>query len=709
MTHTHPSLRRLTIAIIAALPLFASAQTIRGFSISTTASTTEKASDTKLRTVSKPIAGRYIVVFKTSAAKLANEQTKALVPSVEKVASEMTATYGANLIHTYDYVLRGFAVQASDQVLAQLLADARVEYVEEDATVTVDTTQTNATWGLDRIDQRNLPLNTMYTYDTTAPNVHAYIIDTGVLAGHTQFSGRMGNGFRAVVDDGLDTSDCNGHGTHVAGTVGGTTWGVAKGVTVHPVRVFGCGNTGSNADIIAGVNWVAANRITPAVANMSLGGGVDTATDTAVNDLINAGVTVVVAAGNNGGDACQRSPARVPNAITVGATNSSDGRSIFSATASSNWGSCLDVFAPGSAIVSAGISSTSASATLSGTSMASPHVAGAAALYLQNNPAATPAQVANALINNATPNKVTDPQPGSPNRLLFVPTTTSNPPTNLPLRDGFSGAWYNPNTSGQGLFIDIDAHLSNIFAGWYSFDVNGQPGPNAQQEQRWYTAQGSYSPGETTKVLPVYRNTGGSFDSPPMTQPVQIGTATLSFQSCTTGRFDYQINADGQNRSGTIPLTRLGTDSYCASGTVPPVSLSQNGINASLNGAWYEPRTSGQGFQFTILPLNGPQVFLAWFTYELNGQPGTGPTGQRWYTIQGSYTPGSLQALGLPIYETTGGRFGVRPPDPTFTQVGTADLVIQSCNNATLTYNIPGRPSRTIPLNRLTGGAGCTP
>jgi serine protease len=314
--------------------------------------------------------------------------------------------------------------------------------------------------------------------------------------------------------------------------------------------------------------------------------------------------------------------------------------------------------------------------------------------------------VAAALINNATPNKVANAGNGSPNRLLFVPDTT---PANLPLRPGFSGPWYNPNTSGQGFFIDVDAQRNYVFSGWYTYDVNGQPGPNAPRELRWYTAQNSYSPGETTKVLQVYRNVGGNFDDTPVTTGVQIGTATLSFQSCNTGRFDYQINADGQNRTGTIPLSRLGSDPYCASGTLPPLSLSQNGINPSLSGAWYEPRTSGQGFQFTFLPLDGNQVFLSWFTYDLNGQSGTGPSSQRWYTINGTYTPGSAQALGLTINETIGGRFDVRPPNPTTTPVGTADLRILSCDRASLTYNIPGRPSRTIPLYRLTGGGNCTP
>ncbi len=699
--HSHLPMRRLAVAILASLPLLASAQTIRGFSVQA-APATDDANDvegSKFRTVANPIVGSYIVVLKSTSAKLATE-TSAKLPGVAKVAADMSAAYGVQLGHTYSHVLRGFAVQANDQALAQLIADARVAYVHEDGVVTLGATQTGATWGLDRIDQRNLPLSTTYTYPNTASNVHAYILDTGVLGTHTQFTGRMGNGTFTVPNDGIGTSDCNGHGTHVAGTIGGTTWGVAKGVTLHPVRILDCGGFGSDSRFIAGMDWVAGNHIKPAVANMSLQ-NFSSATDTALNNLVNAGVVVVAAAGNANTNACNNSPARVPNAITVGSTQNNDARSSFS-----NTGSCLDLFAPGTNIVSAGIASNSASATLSGTSMAAPHVAGAAALYLADNAGATPAQVTAAIIANATPNKVTDAGSGSPNRLLYVPNPA--PPVNLPLREGFSGAWYEPATSGQGFFVEVDPTHSLIFSGWYTFDVNGQAGGGAQQ-QRWYTAQGGYSPGDTSKTVNVYRNNGGNFDDTPVTQGVPIGTATISFQSCTTGRYDYQVTVDGQSRTGSIPLARLGSAQQCLAGTTPSYSLSQNGINPSLNGAWYEPRTSGQGFQFQFMPQNNNLAFLAWYTYDVNGQSGTGPTGQRWYTIQGNYTTGSAQAINLPIYETKGGRFDVRPPDPTTTQVGTATLSFSSCDTASLTYNIAGRPSRTIPLYRLTGGAGCSP
>jgi serine protease len=367
----------------------------------------------ELRTSAQPIEGRYIVVLKDTAARLASERGKGA--TVSAAAREIASTHRSRLVRSYEHALRGFVVEADDAALARLLADPRVAYVEEDGVATINPTQSGATWGIDRVDQRDLPLSGTYTYNTTATGVHAYIVDTGVLTGHTEFAGRMGNGFRAIADDGRGTSDCNGHGTHVAGTVGGTTWGIAKGVTIHPVRVFGCGNSGAWSEIIAGIDWVTANRVLPAVANMSLGGGGNTSVDAAVNTLINSGVTVVVAAGNQNSDACGFSPARVANALTIGSTDSNDARSSFS-----NIGTCLDMFAPGGGITSAGIGSTSASAVLSGTSMASPHVAGAAALHLANSPSATPAQVATALINDPTPNKVGNAGSGSPNRLLYT-------------------------------------------------------------------------------------------------------------------------------------------------------------------------------------------------------------------------------------------------------------------------------------------------
>ncbi|HBK54970.1 MAG TPA: alkaline serine protease, partial [Xanthomonadales bacterium] len=296
----------------------------------------------EFRIANQPIEGQYIVVLKDEVASLAHETNAAQRPRVADMARQMASKHGAKVRASFSHALRGFVVRADDKALQRLLLDDRVAYVEEDGIISIAATQSNATWGLDRIDQRNLPLDTSYTYNTNATGVHAYIVDTGVLGTHTQFTGRMGNGFTAITD-GNGTNDCNGHGTHVAGTVGGTTHGVAKGVTIHPVRVLGCDGSGSNSGVIAGMDWVAANHVKPAVANMSLGGGASTATDNAVTNMVNAGVTVVVAAGNDNTNACNSSPARAPLAITVGSTTNTDARSSFS-----NFGTCLDIFAPGS-------------------------------------------------------------------------------------------------------------------------------------------------------------------------------------------------------------------------------------------------------------------------------------------------------------------------------------------------------------------------
>ncbi len=327
------------------------------------------------------------------------------------IAEEMAATHNGKLKHVYKNALNGFAIEMSPEAAQRLSEDFRVSFVEEDAVVTADATQSNPPWGLDRIDQRNRPLNAIYTFNFTGAGVFAYVIDTGIRTAHTQFGGRAANVFDAFGGNG---QDCNGHGTHVAGTIGGSTYGVAKSVNLRGVRVLNCSGSGTNSGVIAGVDFVRLNRQNPAVANMSLGGGASTALDTAVNNLSNSGVAIAVAAGNSNANACNSSPARAANAITVGSTTTTDARSSFS-----NFGTCLDLFAPGSGILSAWHTSNTATATLSGTSMASPHVAGVAALYKQVNPSASATTVRNAIVNGATTNVVTNPGTGSPNRLLY--------------------------------------------------------------------------------------------------------------------------------------------------------------------------------------------------------------------------------------------------------------------------------------------------
>ncbi|MBL7256617.1 S8 family peptidase [Paractinoplanes lichenicola] len=343
--------------------------------------------DIRLAGTANAIAGSYIVVMKPGASV-----TTGLKRSLP--------------------VINGYEASMSEAQAKKLAASPGVAYVEQNQTISLNATQSNATWGIDRIDQRNRPLSTTYTYPVTASNVTAYIIDTGIRYTHNEFGGRARAGYDAV---GSGAVDCNGHGTHVAGTVGGTTYGVAKGVRLVGVRVLNCSGSGTTAGVIAGVNWVTQNAVKPAVANMSLGGGVSTTLDNAVAASINSGVTYALAAGNSTANACNSSPSRVAAAITVGATTSTDARASYS-----NYGTCLDIFAPGSSITSAWYNSNSATSTISGTSMASPHVAGAAALVLSRNTGYTPAQVRDSLVTNATTGVVTNPGTGSPNRLLFV-------------------------------------------------------------------------------------------------------------------------------------------------------------------------------------------------------------------------------------------------------------------------------------------------
>ncbi|MFF1677279.1 MULTISPECIES: S8 family peptidase [unclassified Streptomyces] len=352
------------------------------------------------------VSGSYIVTLKGG--------TNAPSPAGRSIAEK----YGARISHAYGTALNGYAVTVDEKQARRLAADSRVASVVQDTRVALDHSQKNPpSWGLDRIDQRGLPLNKSYTWPESAgKGVTAYVIDTGIRITHKDFGGRASYGWDFVGND-KTAKDGNGHGTHVAGTIAGTKYGVAKKTKVVAVRVLDNNGAGTTAQVIAGIDWVTKHAKKPAVANISLGGYANAQLDAAVRNSIASGVTYAVAAGNDGLPAGLYSPARVKQALTVGASDRTDARASFS-----NTGAILDLFAPGVAITSASYASDTGKATFSGTSMASPHVAGAAALYLADHTRATPAQVGKALVKQAVPGKISGAGLGSPNRLLQVGT-----------------------------------------------------------------------------------------------------------------------------------------------------------------------------------------------------------------------------------------------------------------------------------------------
>jgi subtilisin family serine protease len=472
------------------------------------------------------VADSYIVVFRDAAVA----RTR-----VSANARSLVDRHGGSVARTYSSALRGFEVRASEKVAARIAADPSVAFVEQNHTVWATGTQTNPpSWGLDRIDQRNLPLNQSYTYPNTAGAVRAYIIDTGIRFSHNDFGGRAASGFDAV--DGGSADDCNGHGTHVAGTVGGTAYGVAKTVQLVGVRVLNCQGSGTNAQVVGGIDWVTANAVRPAVANMSLGGGANSSIDTAVNNSINSGITYAIASGNGNAlgqrqNACNYSPARVPNAITVGATQSNDAAASFS-----NYGTCVDILAPGVSITSAWSTSNTATNTISGTSMATPHVAGAAALLLQANPGLTPQQVRDSLVNSATTGVVTNPGTGTPNRLLYV-VNDGTPPAN-----DFSVA-VSPTSGSVAPGGSTATTVSTTTTSGAAQSVN-------------LTASGLPS-GATASFAPATVTSGGS------------STLTISTSASTpSGTYSVTVTATGSaTRTATYSLTVTGGGGGGCSGT----------------------------------------------------------------------------------------------------------------------------------------------
>jgi subtilisin family serine protease len=457
------------------------------------------------------IPGQYIVVFNNG------------VADAPGLARRLAQQQGGEAFYTYEHAVKGFAFRGSDQAAAALARNPNVAYVEQDQVMRAIATQSDATWGLDRIDARS-GLDTKYTYNVTGSGVSSYVIDTGILLTHQDFGGRAFTGFDAITSGGTAT-DCNGHGTHVAGTMGGTTWGVAKATSLYAVRVLDCNGSGTNSGVIAGVDWVTANHVKPAVANMSLGGGASTALDDAVSNSIAAGVSYSVAAGNGDRlgrqvDACTVSPARVPNAMTIGATTNTDAK-----TSWSNYGNCVDWFAPGASITSAWYTSNTATNTISGTSMAAPHVAGAAALYLEANKTATPQQVRDALYEATTKGIVTSSSTTN-NHLLYTLSIGSGGgggDTNSPPAASFTKSCADL-TCG---FTDTSTDSDGTIASWAWAFGDGATS-TAQSPSHSYAAGGTY-----TVSLTVKDNAGATSTT---SQSVTVSSgSTTSISLSTTG------------------------------------------------------------------------------------------------------------------------------------------------------------------------------
>jgi subtilisin family serine protease len=581
---------------------------------------------------------------------------------------------------TFAKALRGAVVTATPGQAAELKRSAGVAAVEPDAPVTAADTQQSAPWGLDRIDQRALPLSGTYTPASSGAGVSAYVIDSGVLSAHAEFAGRVAQGWTAI-SDGLGTGDCNGHGTHVAGTIAGKTYGVAKAATVIPVRVLDCSGSGFNSDVIAGLEWVASNHQagTPAVANLSLGSTASAMVDAAVQGIINDGVTAVVAAGNSTADACNSSPARVAGALTVAASDSADKQAAFS-----NYGSCVDLYAPGVGIKSASPGSTTATALMSGTSMASPHVAGAAAIMLSRSPGLPPADVAAKLLSAATPGAVSAATAGTPNRLLF--TDPAAGALTAPAATALSPA---ANSSGAAVGANVTVAFSTA--------VQGVAG--------------------STFVL---RNASGTAVPAAVSYDAATRTATLNPEGLLAASQKYTATLTGgasaiRDAAGTPFVTGSWSFTTAAAPTVTARTPGANGTSVAAGGNVTATfGTAVQGISGSTFVLRGPGgiVVPAAVTYSATTRtatldPSASLANDAKYTV--TLTGGAAairDAAGTPLV-TTSWTFttGPAPSIAAMTPRPGATLV-RRANNIAVTFSeaIQGASTGTVTLKNTATG-----
>ena len=495
-----------------------------------------------------PIPNQYIVSLK----KPIDGSALAKLPVAQQADSLLALVGGGQILNTYEYALHGFAVKLTP-VQAQLLAlNPLVAAIEQDQTMSASATQSGATWGLDRIDQRARPMDGKYIYpDSAGQGVHVYVIDTGLNPNPSEFTGRVGASrnfvgttslFSTTAPDPANWADCNGHGTHVSGTTSGTVYGVAKKSTIHAIRVLDCQGSGSNSGVIAGVDYVTQNAQRPAVANMSLGGGDSAALDTAVKNSIAAGIAYAVAAGNDSANACTGSPNKLPEAITVGATENTDAMASYS-----NFGTCLDIFGPGSNITSANYSNNTGTSVLSGTSMASPHVAGAAALVLARNTSATPQQIRDTLLAEATTGVLTGIKTGSPNKLLYVANTGGGPVVDNPPVAAFTVSCTNLACTFNGGSSTDDNGIAA-----YAWTFGDSTSGNGATVSKTYSAAGTYTVALT--VTDTTSQTNSKSQAVTVTAaPVNTGPCS----DCTTktgtlanGGTAYDPSANGFSSNG---------------------------------------------------------------------------------------------------------------------------------------------------------------